>query len=638
MFDFVHENKKLIQIILALVILPFAFWGVDSYNQSGNAGGEVATVGDAKITQREFDNALRQQQDRLRQMLGANFDPAMLDSPEIRRAVIDNLVGQRLLTEHAKAIGLVVSDAQMAQVIQGIEAFQDNGKFDKKRYETALANQNLSPLMFEARLRSELLGQQMRDAYIQNGFASGSVADNVIRLYEQQWVVSTSPISFQSFIAQAQVDEAALKKYYEQNQKEFQVQEQAKVEYVKLSVDSLLEKAEVKTEDARKYYDDHQSEFGALEERQAAHILITVAAAAPQAEQDAAKAKAEKLLQQVRLNPAGFAELAKQNSQDPGSAANGGDLGFFGRSMMVKPFEDAVFALKQQGEISDLVKSDFGYHIIKLLAIKPARLLPFDEAREGIVGKLRQQKAADMFAELAERFSNTVYEQSDTLKPAAELTGAKIEQSGWLVKGVAAGEPWTAKMLQAVFADETIKDKRNTAAIEVAANTLVAARIIEHKPASMQSLSEAQDTIRQKLLRQQAMELAVRQGEALLEQLQRGDKPKLDWAAAQTISRAQPGALDAEFARKIFQSGTTALPRYVGAGMPQSGYMLVRIEAVKEASKPDDQKRTGYVQKLRQLTGEEMFRAYLADAKQRATINVNLPDAASESGSGTGQP
>ena len=638
MFDFVHENKRLIQIILALVILPFAFWGVDSYNQAGNAGGEVATVGDAKITQREFDNALRQQQDRLRQMLGANFDPAMLDSPEIRRSVIDNLVGQRLLTEHAKAIGLVVSDAQMAQVIQGIEAFQDNGKFDKKRYETALANQNLSPLMFEARLRSELIGQQMRDAYIQNGFASGSVADNVIRLYEQQWVVSTSPISFQPFIAQAQVDEAALQKYYEQNQKEFQVQEQAKVEYVKFSADNLLEKAEVKTEDARKYYDDHQSEFGALEERQAAHILITVAAAAPQAEQDAAKAKAEKLLQQVRLNPAGFAELAKQNSQDPGSAANGGDLGFFGRGMMVKPFEDAVFALKQQGEISDMVKSDFGYHIIKLLAVKPARLLPFDEAREGIAGKLRQQKAADMFAELAEKFSNTVYEQSDTLKPAAELTGAKIEQSGWLVKGVAAGEPWTAKMLQAVFADETIKDKRNTAAIEVAANTLVAARIIEHKPASVQSLSEAQDTIRQKLLRQQAMELTTRQGEALLEQLQRGDKPKLDWAAAQTISRAQPGTLDAELARKIFQSGTTALPRYVGAGMPQSGYMLVRIEAVKEAGKPDDQKRTGYMQKLRQLTGEEMFRAYLADAKQRATINVNLPGAASESGSGTGQP
>ena len=183
MFDFVHGNKKLIQIILALIILPFAFWGVDSYNQSGSSAEVVATVDDAKITQREFDNGLRQQQDRLRQMLGANFDPAMLDSPEIRRSVIDNLVVQRLLTERAKAIGLVVSDVQMARVIQGIEAFQDNGKFDKKRYEAALANQSMSPLMFEARLRGDLLGQQMRDAYLQNGFASSSVADNVIRAY-----------------------------------------------------------------------------------------------------------------------------------------------------------------------------------------------------------------------------------------------------------------------------------------------------------------------------------------------------------------------------------------------------------------------------------------------------------------------
>lgn len=636
MFDFVHGNKKLIQIILALIILPFAFWGVDSYNQSGSSAEVVATVDDAKITQREFDNGLRQQQDRLRQMLGANFDPAMLDSPEIRRSVIDNLVVQRLLTERAKAIGLVVSDVQMARVIQGIEAFQDNGKFDKKRYEAALANQSMSPLMFEVRLRGDLLGQQMRDAYLQNGFASSSVADNVIRLYEQQRVVSTSPVSFQPFMAQAQVDEAALQKYYEQNQKEFQVQEQAKVEYVKFSADNLLSKAEVSAEDARKYYDEHQSEFGAPEERQAAHILVTAAAAAPQAEQDAAKAKAEQLLQQVRLNPTKFAELAKQNSQDPGSAANGGDLGFFGRGMMVKPFEDAAFALKQQGEITALVKSDFGYHIIKLLSVKPARLLPFDEARESIIDKLRRQKATDMFAELAEKFSNTVYEQSDTLKPAAELTGAKIEQSGWLVKGAAAGEPWTAKMLQAVFADEVIKDKRNTAAIEVAANTLVAARILEYKPASVQSLSEAQATIRQKLLSQQAMEMAIKQGEALLEQLQRGDKPKLDWAAAQTISRAQPGTLDAELARKIFQADTTVLPRYVGAKTQQNGYMLVRVEAVKEAGNLGDEKRTSYVQKLRQLTGEEMFRAYQADAKQQAAIKVNLANTASESG--TGQP
>jgi peptidyl-prolyl cis-trans isomerase D len=626
MFDFVHENKKVTQLVLALIILPFALWGVSSYDRSGNSAEVAATVNGAKITQQEFENALRQQQDRMRQQLGANYDAAMFDNPGMKRAVLDNLVSQRLLVERARAAGLAVPDEQVAQVIAGIEAFQDGGKFDKKRYATVLASQSMSPLMFEARVRDELLGQQMQGAYAQNGFAANSVADKVIRLNEQQRVVSESTISFQSFMSQAKVDDAALKKYYEQNPNEFQVQEQAKVEYVKFSVNDLLAKAEVSKEDVRKYYDEHQNDFVTPEERHAAHILISVKAGASQAEQDAAKAKAEQLLQQVRQDPAAFAELAKKNSQDTGSAAKGGDLGFFSHGMMVKPFDDAAFALKV-GEISGLVKSDFGYHIIKLVAVKPSRVLPFDGAREGIVNKMRQQKAADMFAEKAEKFSNAVYEQSDSLKPAADLVGAKVEQSAWLIKGAAAGEPWTAKMLQAIFNDEVVKNKRNTAAVEVAANTLIAARILEYKPASVRAMSEVQELIRQKLLRQQALELAAKQGKAMLEQLQGGGKPTLSWGAAQTLTRAQHGSLDIGLVRQIFQANAAKLPTFVGAEDAQNGYVLVRIDAVKEGAAIDDAKRARYAQELRQLTGEELSHAYLADAMQQAKIKVNLPEA-----------
>jgi len=629
MFDFVHENKKVVQIVLALIILPFALWGVSSYDRSGNSADVAATVNGAKITQQELENALRQQQDRMRQQLGANFDAAMFDNPEMKRAVLDNLVSHRLLVERARAARLAVPDVQVAQVIAGIDAFQDGGKFDKKRYEAVLANQNMSPLTFEARVRDELLGQQMQDTYAQNGFAANSVVDNVIRLNEQQRVVSVSPISFQSFMSQAKVDDAALKKYYEQNPKEFQVQEQAKVEYVKLSVDDLLAKVEVSKEDVRKYYDEHQNDFGTPEERRASHILISVNATAPQAEQDIAKAKAEQLLQQARQNPDKFAELARKNSQDPGSAEKGGDLGFFGRGMMVKPFDAAAFSLKV-GEISGLVKSDFGYHIIKLVAVKPSRVLPFEEAREGIMNKLRQQKAADMFAEMAEKFSNAVYEQSDTLKPAADLAGAKIQRSGWLIKGTAAGEPWTAKMLQAIFNDEVVKNKRNTAAIEVAANTLVAARILEYKPASVRALSEVQEVIRQKLLRQQAMELAAKQGKSMLEQLQGGNKPTLSWGPTQTVTRTKHGSLDMELVRQIFQANAARFPQFVGAEVAQTGYVLVRIDAVKEGEAINDAKRARYAQQLRQLTGEEMSHAYLADAMRQATIKVNLPGKATE--------
>jgi len=625
MFDFVHENKRLVQIVLAFIILPFALWGVSSYDRSGNAADVVATVNGTKISQNEFENALRQQQDRMRQQLGSSYDSSMFDTPQMKQAVLDNLVKQRLLIERARSAGLTVPDEQVAQAIAGIGAFQVDGKFDKKRYESVLANQNLSPLTFEARVRDDLLGQQMQDAYVQDGFAANSVVDNIIRLNEQQRVVSMLPITFQSFASQAKVDDAAVKNYYDQNSSEFQAHEQAKVEYVKFSADDLIKKVKVSDEDVRNYYDGHKNEFGTPEERRAAHILIAVKASAPQAEQDMARAKAEQGLQQARKNPARFADLARKYSQDPGSAANGGDLGYFGRGGMVKPFDDAVFSMKA-GEISGLVKSDFGFHIIKLLAIKPARVLSFEEARQGILNKLRQQKADDMFAELAEKFSNTVYEQSDTLKPAAELVGAKVERSGWLVKGVAAGEPWTTKMMQAIFTDEVIKNKRNTDAIEVVPNTLVAARILEYKPAALRPLSEVRDQIRQKLLRQQAQELAVKRGKSLLEKLQGGSRTTLKWGASQSVTRAKHGSLDMDLVRKIFQANSTRLPQYIGAELAQNGYMLVRIDAVKEGGAIDDAKRARYAQQLRQLTGEEMFNAYLADAEKNAKIKLNLQD------------
>lgn len=627
MFGFVHNNKRFVQIVFAIIVLPFALWGVDSYTRSGNSADAVATVNGSKITQQEFGNALRQQQDRLRQQLGKNFDPAMLDSPEMKRAVLENLVSQRLMLQSARDVRLVVTDQQVASVIGGIEAFQDGGKFDRKRYEAVLANQGKSPIAFEERLREDMLWQQMEDAYLQNGYSPISVMENIIRLNEQQRTVSVSPVSYQSFVAQAKVDEDALKKYYNQNLQEFQVREQAKVEYVKFTIDDLLNKIDVSNEELHKYYDEHQGEFGTPEERRVAHILVSVNANASQAQHDAAKEKAEQLLQQIRKVPAKFAELAKQNSQDPGSAANGGELGFVGRGMMVKPFEDGVFALKS-GEVSGLVKSDFGYHIIKLIAIKPSRTIPFAEARDGILNKLRQQKAVGKFAELADKFNNTVYEQSDTLKPAADLIGASIERSGWLINGVDAGELWTAKMLQAIFTDEVIKNKRNTAAIEVAPNTLVAARVIEYKPVAVSAFADVRDVIRQKLLLKQAMELAVEQGKAMLAQLQRGDgKPKLTWGPVQTITRAQYGSLDAGLVNKIFQVNPVKLPYYVGVEADQKGYFLARIDAVKDGDSKGEEKRLRYVQQLRQLTGEEMFRAYLADARQSADIKLKLPEA-----------
>lgn len=620
MFDFVQEKKRVVQIVLFLIIITFGFFGVDSYRKSG--GGNVpATVNGEKISQQEFDNAIRQQQERVREQAGSNFDPAMFDKPEIKRMILDSLISQRLLSSQARSVGLTLSDEQLAQIIAGIEAFQKDGKFDKQRYEAALSSQNMNPLVFESRVRDELSTRQLVDAFIKNGYSSEAGADNLIRLNEQQRVVSVAQVSPDAFFKQVKIEEAEVKDYYEKNQKEFQTPERARVEYLIFSASALQSQVTVDDAEIKKYYEEHQSEFSTPELRKAAHILIAVDAKASDEDKQAAKSKAEQILQQVRQAPAEFAQLARKHSQDPGSAANGGDLGMFGRGMMVKPFDDAVFKL-MVGEVSGLVQSDFGFHIIKLLAVKGGKAQGLMEVKGTIAQKLKTQKANDKYAELAEKFSNAVYEQSDSLKPAADIVKIPVQQVAWLSKGQIGVSPWTDKALQAVFSDEVIKNKRNTPAVEIAPNTLLAARIVEHKPESVSSLAEVSSSIRQKLQRIQAQDMAIKQGKTILDQLQKGESVSVEWKAAQTVTRSQHAALSNEFTRQIFQATAAKLPAFVGLENAQGGFMLARIDSVKDVDAIDPTKRARYMQQLRQMTGEELLQAYITDTKKHANISV----------------
>lgn len=619
MFDFVQENRRPVQIVLALIIVPFALWGVDSYQKSGSAS-TLASVNGVKIGQQEFDYALNQQQQRIREMAGPNFDPAFFDKPEIKHSVLDGLVTQHLIGIEASKAGLILTNEQLGQIIVSIGAFQKDGKFDRPSYEAALREKGKTPAGFDAEVRQAVLAQQLTEAYSRNGYAAEVVAENLIRMNEQQRIVAVANLDATMFVKKVKVSNDAVNEYYNKNAQEFQLPERANVEYAVLSADSLLSQVTIGDDEIKQYYQEHQSEFGTMEQRQASHILIMVAKQASDAEKQAAKAKAEQVLQEVKQSPAKFAALAKQYSQDPGSAANGGDLGMFGRGAMVKPFEESVFSLKV-GETSGLVQTDFGYHIIKLQAVKPAKPQPLSEVKELIVQRLKTQHANDKFAELADEFNNKVYEQSDSLKPAAELAKTTVQRAVWLSKGQAPSGLWTDKVLQAVFSDDALKNKRNTAAIEVAPNTLLAARVIEYKPATALPLTEVATGIRQKLERQQAAELAVSEGQKLLEQLQRGDKASVSWKAAQSISRNQRSGIEPALLQAVFRAGTGKLPAYVGVN-GQNGFVLARIDAVQDPATVDDAKRRGYAQQIRQITGEELLMAYLADAKKRADISM----------------
>lgn len=627
MFDAVRNNKRIVQGFLVLITLPFAFWGVDSYVHNTGAGNDIAKVGSVKITQQQYQEAWRDQQQRLRQMMGASFDPAMMDSPEAKQAVLNSLIDRSILLQEAAKNRLSASDNMLRDIISKIPALQENGQFSMARYEAALKAQGLTQAGFEAQMRQDITLQQLASAISDTGMVSSSVVDALLRIQSEERLVSELRIPAAQFADKVKPTDGDLQKYYDQHKAAFKVPEELRAEYIQLSLDTLLPQISVKPEDVKSWYDSHKDRFQQPEERRASHILITVDAKASPADKAKAKAKAEAVLKEVQQNPGKFADIAKRDSQDPGSAVKGGDLGFFAKGAMVKPFEDAVFKLKE-GQLSGLVQSDFGYHIIKLTGIKAGKVASLDEVKGQIENELKKQEASRKFAEMAEAFSNTVYEQADSLKPAADKFKLTVQQSGWLTRQAnpANGVLGNAKLLGALFGDDAVKNKRNTDAVEVAPNTLVAARVVEYKPASMKTFESVKPQLLQVVKAQQMADLAKKAGEAQLAALEKGEGAKSGtWTPARAISRLNgsqmvpPPALQA-----IFKAKVAKLPAYAGATFPNGvGYVIYRIEKVSQPEKLDETKRQQLHQEYTNLSSQEDFGAYLSALRSRYKVVIN---------------
>jgi peptidyl-prolyl cis-trans isomerase D len=619
MFDAVRNSKRIVQVFLALIILPFAFFGVDSYLGGVNSGDDVAKIGDVKITQQQFQQALRDQSERLRTQLGEKFDAKLLDAPEARTAIIDDLINQRLLMIEANKKGLFVSDDAIRRTIGSIDAFKIDGKFSSERYEAALRAQGMTPAGFEAQLRQDLTLQQLAGAIGQSGVLAHTVSDRMLALQTEKREVMELRLGLDSYLDKVKLADGAARKFYDENSKQFELPEQAKAEYVVLSMETIGAQLAVTEAEIKAWYDGHKAQFQQAEERRASHILI----ASEKLGKDKAKARAEEVLKEVRKNPAGFADLAKKNSDDPGSASKGGDLGFFAHGMMVKPFEDATLALKE-GEISDIVESDFGFHIIKLTGIHAAKEKPLSEVRGQIEEDLKKAAASRKFAEAAEAFSNTVYEQPDSLKPVAEKFNLSIKQSDWLARQAdpANGPLGNVKLLAALFSEDSIKNKRNTEAVEIASNTLVAARLIDYKPAALQPFDGVKGTIESMLKRQEAQALAKKDGEARLEALKKGED-KLSWSAAKSVSRIDSRLIPPAAVPAVFRMDTAKLPAYTGVELPGSGYALFKLSKVNAGEAIDEANRRAMLDQLGKLGAQEDVRLYLAALRGRYKVEIN---------------
>ena len=625
MFDAVRNNKRIVQLFLLLITLPFAFWGVDSYVKNAGSGGELASVGGAPISQLDFQQALREQQERLRSTMGENFNPAMLETTEARKAVLDNLINQRLLALDAGQRRLSVSDQQMRETIAGIPAFQENGQFSLPRYEAVLKAQGMNQPVFESRLRNDLALKQVLGAVAEGTIVSSASAERVFAVQFEERLVSEARLSAQQYAASVKLADGAAQKFYDANRARFEIPAQVRAEYLTLSPESLAAQLSVGEAEVRKEYDAHPERFRKDEERRVSHILIQARKDAGEAALKAAREKIDGLLERVKANPADFAKLAKENSQDPGSAERGGDLGFFGRGAMVKPFEDAAFGLAKEGDVSAVVQSDFGFHIIKLAGVKAEQVRPFEEVRNEIAAELKKAEAGRKFAELAEGFTNMVYEQADSLKPAAEKYKLAVQTSGWFARNGKAPAPFdNEKLVAALFSDDSLKNKRNTDAVDVGKGVLVAARVVESKPAALRPFDEVKADIEKLLIQEEAAQLADKDGEKKLAQLNKGDAVPLEWGASRPVKRMEQG-FPPEVLRAIFRAPTDKLPSFAGVKLPGAGYVVFRVEKVSRpsATGAEDPRLQAIKQQYARLLAEQDFSAYLSALRKHHGVKVN---------------
>ncbi len=638
MFEFFRNHGKPVYAILfSLIILAFAVSGMSGYESMFNAGEDVAKVDGKKIKQADLDAAYKNELERIR-AANPSIDVKLLDTPEAKYATLERLVREQVIAAAARDAHFETSDQRLASELQADPTIaslrQPDGKIDKERYKLLVGSQGLTPEMFEARVRSQISARQVFKGIQGSGFTTNAVGDVALNAFLQKREIQVVAFDASAFSSKVTLTDADLEAYYKANQSQFQASEQASIEYVVLDLESIKKGITVTDEELKTYYEQNQARLATQEERRASHILITSPKGAPTADHDKAKAKAQALLDAVKKAPATFAEVAKANSQDPGSAVKGGDLDFFARGAMVKPFEDAAYAMKK-GDISALVESDFGFHIIQLTDIKSAKQRSFDETKPELVEEAKKQQAQKKFAEAAETFTNAVYEQSDSLKPIADKLKLEVKTAVNVTRNPlpgAVGALANPKFLNAIFSTDAIEKKRNTEALELANKQLVSGRIAQYTAARTLPFADVKDRVRERLLTARSFELAKKEGMDKLAAW-KATPASAVMPVAVEIARNQAQNLPVQIVEAALKADTTKLPDFVGVEIPGRAYYVAKINKVLPPVAADDTTaKQGRVQVSQAwVTAEDQ--AYYSLLKARFKTDIKLAKPVTQSNS-----
>lgn len=628
MFDSIRNHKKYLMGFLLILIIPgFVLFGVQGFTDFRNRSEAVATVDGVDITKMDWDQAHQQEAKRLRESM-PNIDPKVLDSEQARYATLERLVRERVLATAAQKFHLYASDQRLAQELQRNEVIaslrRPDGSLDVEAYRQLLGRQGMTPEMFEAQVRADLSMRQVTQGITASGLVPAALAAVSLDAFFERREVSVQRFSAADYAAKVQPTDADIESFYNANPALFQAPEQADIEYLMLDAAAVAKGVSLNEADVRAYYEQNAARLSGNEERRASHILLTVPAGASAADKQKVRERAQALLDQLRQSPAKFAELAKANSQDPGSAEKGGDLDFFSRGAMVKPFEDAVFGL-QKGAISDLVESEFGFHIIQLTDIKSPPVRPFEAMRAEIEADLKKQQAQKLFAENAETFSNLVYEQADSLQAAADRLKLNVQTVKGLTRQPApnAGALGNERLLAAIFAPESVEKKRNTEAIETGPSQLVAARVLQYRAAHTRALTEVRDDVRKLLVARRSAELAREAGAQQLKAWKEG-APSTSMPTPVTVSRDAAQGLALPALTAALSAPTQALPAWAGVDLGDEGYAVIRVDKVLPRGARDPQAAAQEVQQYGQWWSSAEGQAYYDTLAERFKVKIKV--------------
>ena len=628
MLHFIRERAQgwIAWVIVGLLIIPFALWGINEY--FGTGGKLVAaTVNDSEISQREFQQAFYNQRAQMQQMLGGQYNAQLFD-PQIKQRVISELVDRELLLQNADAQGFRVGDQTVVATIQSIDAFRENGAFSTAQYQQQLQMQGETPNSFERRVKRLMTASQLPDGLAASVFITDAELDAAIKLEKQQRDFQYFVLKTASYADESVADDAALNDFYQQHLDRFMTEEKVRVEYVELDVAALKSDEAPSEDELREYYNTNKNQFSVPEERQASHILIQLEEGADEDAVNAAREKAQSLKAKIDAGES-FADLAKANSDDPGSAEMGGDLGYFGRGIMEGDFEEAAFALKE-GEVSEPVLTSFGFHIIKLTGIRAPESKPFADVRDEILAQFQTDAAEKQYFDLAEKLTNQAYESPDSLSDVASSLGLELKQSDFFGRRGGAGVFANPRIAAAAYSDEVLKQGFNSEPLEVDENHVVVLRMRDHQEAKQLSLNDVKAQVKQQVVQEKARQAAKAAGEKAVQQLAAGASSatllkslSVDWQSAGSVMRDAKDH-DASIIRQAFRmKPPTSIesPEYGGVVLGTGDYAVIRLRNVLDGDRAKLEAAEREALK-RRLAGEQggnarvrLLNALQADAK-----------------------